>query len=124
MDVKIYKCKKCGQIIMEIENEPCNVFCCGEPMEELIANTVDASAEKHVPVYTVEDYKVHVTVGSVEHPMTEEHHIAWMVLQTNHGIQIRELDVNKGPTMVFTICEMDKVEAVYAYCNLHGLWKA
>ena len=98
MEVKIYKCKKCGQIIMEVENKPCNVYCCGEPMEELIANTTDAAAEKHVPVYTVENYKVHVTVGSTEHPM--------------------------GPTMVFTICEKDEVEAVYAYCNLHGLWKA
>ena len=122
--MKIHKCKKCGQIVMKVEEKPCGIFCCGEEMEELIANTTDAAAEKHVPVYEVKDNKVHVTVGSTEHPMTPEHHIAWMVLETNHGMQLRRLDVEKGPTMVFTICEKEEVAAVYAYCNLHGLWKA
>ena len=93
-----------------------------EPFEENRVRQTSTFSEE--PVYTVENYKVHVTVGSTEHPMTPEHHIAWMVLQTNHGIQLRNLDVEKGPTMVFTICEKDEVEAVYAYCNLHGLWKA
>lgn len=122
--MKLYKCKKCGQIVMKVEEKPCGIFCCGEEMEEMIPNTVDAAVEKHVPVYEVKDNRVYVKVGSEEHVMTEEHHIAWILLKTNRGIMLRKLDLDKGPTMVFTMCEKEVVEEVYEYCNLHGLWKA
>lgn len=122
--MKLFKCKKCGQIVMKVEEKPCGIFCCGEEMEEMIPNSTDASAEKHIPVYEVKDSRVYVKVGAEEHVMTPEHHIAWILLKTNRGIMLRKLDLDKGPTMVFTMCEKEEVEEVYEYCNLHGLWKA
>ena len=100
------------------------VMCCGEAMKEIIPGTVDASKEKHVPVYTVEGNKVIVKVGEVEHPMQEEHYIEWISLQTKFGNQRKALKPNEKPEVCFVICDGDEVEAVYAYCNLHGLWKA
>ena len=93
-------------------------------MQELIPGTVDASLEKHVPVYKVENNKVIVNVGSVVHPMIEEHYIEWVSLVTNKGVERKFLKPNEEPTVSFVILEDEKVEEVYAYCNLHGLWKA
>lgn len=100
------------------------VFCCGQKMTELVAGTVEASAEKHIPVYKVEGNKVHVTVGSVEHPMLEAHFIEWISLETKQGNQRKVLEPGQKPEACFAMCEGDEVVAVYAYCNLHGLWKA
>ena len=97
-------------------------FCCGEVMHEVIPGAVDASIEKHVPVCSVKDGIVHVDVGSILHPMNEEHHIEWISLQTKYGNQRKELCLTGEPSISFAICEGDEVEAVYAYCNLHGLW--
>ncbi len=100
------------------------VMCCGQKMTELIPGTTDAAVEKHVPVYEVKDNKVYVTVGSAEHPMIEQHYIEWVSLQTKFGNQRKALKPGEEPKVCFAICENDEVEAVYAYCNLHGLWKA
>ena len=100
------------------------VICCGEPMTEIIPGTTDAAVEKHVPVWTVENGVVHVKVGSVEHPMLPEHYIEWVSLQTKQGNQRKELHPGEKPEICFALCEGDEVEAVYAYCNLHSLWKA
>ena len=81
-------------------------------------------ARYHRRVYTVEGNKVHVTVGAVEHPMAEEHYIEWVSLQTKSGNQRKALQPGQEPKTCFALCEGDEVEAVYAYCNLHGLWKA
>ena len=86
--------------------------------------TVDAAVEKHVPDYRVEGNMVTVTVGSVEHPMLPEHYIEWVFLQTKHGNQKKVLCPGDKPVVYFSICDGDEVEAVYAYCNLHSLWKA
>ena len=83
-----------------------------------------AAVEKHVPVWTVENGIVHVKVGSVEHPMLPEHYIEWVSLQTKQGNQRKELHPGEKPEVCFALCEGDEVEAVYAYCNLHSLWKA
>ena len=91
-------------------------------MQELIPGTTEASGEKHTPVYEVTGNNVHVTVGSVEHPMTKEHYIEWVSIQTKSGNQRKILKPNSKPEVLFTICEGDEIEAVYAYCNLHGLW--
>lgn len=99
------------------------VVCCGEEMEELVANTVDASKEKHVPVVTVEGGKVTVKVGSVPHPMTEEHFIMWVYLQTEKGGQRKAFKPGDEPTAEFALID-DKPVAAYEYCNLHGLWMA
>ena len=88
------------------------------------AGTTDAALEKHVPDYKVEGNRVIVTVGSVEHPMLPEHYIEWVALQTKQGVQRKFLRPEDKPTTCFSLCDGDEVEAVYAYCNLHSLWKA
>lgn len=93
-------------------------------MKEIIPGTVDAALEKHVPVYTVEENLVKVRIGAAEHPMLPEHSITWVSLQTKQGHQWKALQPGDQPEVCFAICADDAVEAVYAYCNLHGLWKA
>ena len=93
-------------------------------MTELIPGTADASLEKHVPVVSVEGNTVHVRVGSAAHPMVPEHYIEWIAIQTKLGNQRKQLSPGDEPNSCFSICDGDEVEAVYAYCNLHSLWKA
>ncbi len=124
MTPKFYKCKSCGQFIAIVDKKECPVKCCGEPMEEIIANTVDAAKEKHVPVVTIEGNIVNVAIGSVEHPMTEAHLIEWVCLETEKGMQRKYLTSADKPSVSFALTTDDKAVAVYAYCNLHGLWKA
>ena len=124
MEMRFFRCAHCGQIIAIVKGTGVPVICCGEPMKEIIPGTVDASAEKHVPVYEVRDNKVIVTVGSVEHPMTEPHYIEWISIQTKFGNQRKILTPQSAPRAEFAILEGDEVIAVYEYCNLHGLWKA
>ena len=101
-----------------------NISCDGKPMKQLTANTTDAAQEKHVPVVTIEGNKISVKVGSVAHPMTPEHLIVWIYLQTKKGGQYRHLTPSDKPEATFIIAEDDTPLAVYEYCNLHGLWKA
>ncbi len=124
MELKYYRCAHCGQIITIVKGTGVPVVCCGEPMQEIIPGTTDAAVEKHVPVYEVKDGKVYVTVGSVAHPMLPEHYIEWISLQTGSGSQHKALKPGDEPKACFSICEGDEVEAVFAYCNLHSLWKA
>lgn len=124
MDMKYYQCETCGQMVEIVKKKGCPIMCCGKPMSEIIPGTTDASLEKHVPVYEMKDGKVYVTVGSVEHPMIPEHYIEWISLQTRQGSQRKALSPGDAPKVCFSICEGDEVEAVYAYCNLHSLWKA
>ena len=124
MKQKFLRCKHCGNIVAVVKESGVAVMCCGEKMEEIVPGTVDASKEKHVPVYKVEGNKVIVTVGEVEHPMQEEHYIEWVSIQTKFGNQRKLLHPNSKPEVCFTMCDGDEVEAVYAYCNLHSLWKA
>lgn len=98
------------------------MVCCGEPMEELRPNTVDAATEKHLPEVGVNSRLVHAKIGSVPHPMTEEHHIEFIYLQTENGGQMRRLQVGAEAQSMFAVLE-DKPVAVFSYCNLHGLWK-
>ena len=124
MSEKFLICKKCGNIVKIIHESGTSIMCCGEKMEELIPGTVDAAKEKHVPVYTTEKNKVNVTVGEIHHPMQEEHYIEWISIQTKYGNQIKKLKAGEKPEACFALCDGDSIEAVYAYCNLHGLWKA
>ena len=121
MATKFYKCNHCGNVVVKVVDSKVPVVCCGEKMEELVPNTVDASNEKHVPVVTLlDDCKIKVEVGSVAHPMTPEHHISFIYVETeNGGIQVNLKD---KPEAVICVCH-DKPVAVYEYCNLHGLWK-
>lgn len=124
MEMKFYRCAKCGQMVAIVEKKGCPIMCCGQPMEEIVAGTSDASVEKHVPVIKQEGNIVTVTVGAVEHPMAEEHYIEWIALQTKQGNQRKQLKPGKRPEAVFALVDGDEVVAAYAYCNLHSLWKA
>jgi superoxide reductase len=123
MEMKFYQCETCGQMVAIVKKKGCPIMCCGKPMKEIIPGTTDASVEKHVPVWEVKDGKVLVSVGSAAHPMIPEHYIEWVSLQTKQGNQRKALQPGDEPKVCFSICEGDEVEAVYAYCNLHSLWK-
>ncbi len=119
MESKFYICEHCGNIIEMVKNVGVPVMCCGQKMKELVPGTTDAAFEKQV-----EGNRVTVNVGSVEHPMMPEHYIEWVALQTKQGVQRKILRPEDKPSVCFAICDGDEVEAVYAYCNLHSLWKA
>lgn len=124
MKQKFLMCEKCKNILEVVKESGETVICCDEKMKEIIPGTVEASKEKHIPVYNITGNKVKVTVGEIEHPMQQEHYIEWISVQTKNGNQRRTLEPGEKPEACFTICDGDEVEAVYAYCNLHGLWKA
>jgi len=131
---KFFICKHCGNLIGLMYNKGVPMVCCGEKMAELVPNTVEASAEKHLPFVTVAgnlnipgrpDLKtvfINVAVGSVFHPMDEKHNIAFVYVETEFGGQRKCLKTGEEPIVSFAFVE-DKPIAVYAYCNLHGLWK-
>lgn len=119
---KFYICEHCGNIIGKINDSGVPVVCCGQKMKQLEPGVHEASHEKHIPVVSVEGNNVKVVIGSVNHPMVEEHSILWVYLETDKGGQRKSLEVGGAPEVVFTV-NNEKPVAVYAYCNLHGLWK-
>lgn len=123
-DQKFYLCKHCGNLVGMIHSSGVPLVCCGENMAELVANTSDGASEKHVPVVTKNGSEVTVSVGSVGHPMQEEHHIAWIYLMTELGGQRKALIPGHEPKVTFALSEGEKPVTAFAYCNLHGLWKA
>ena len=123
MELKFYKCKHCGNIIAVVKASGAPISCCGEKMTEIVPGTADAAVEKHVPVVEIKDGKVIVTVGEVAHPMALEHYIEWIVISTDQGNQRKILEPGDKPMACFALCDGEKFEAAYAYCNLHGLWK-
>lgn len=125
MEMKFYRCELCGQIVAIVKGTKSPLVCCGKPMKEIIAGTVEASKEKHIPVWEQKGNAVYVKIGSAEHPMLPEHYIEWIAIQSEQGNQRKKLEPGSKPEACFRLCcENDKVKAVYAYCNLHGLWKA
>lgn len=121
MNMTFYKCPVCGEIVMMVKKAKCTPSCCGKEMEELKAGAVDAAVEKHVPACTVEDGKLSVKVGSVEHPMAEEHYIEFIAVEKEDGFVLKYLKPGDKPEAQFCA---GGARTVYAYCNLHGLWKA
>lgn len=123
MEMKFYKCKHCGNIIAVVKASGAPISCCGEKMTEIVPGSIDAAVEKHVPVVEIVDGKVIVTVGEVAHPMAPEHYIEWIAISTDRGNQRKMLEPGDEPKACFALCEGEKVESAYAYCNLHSLWK-
>lgn len=123
MEMKYLKCAKCGQIISVIKDTGVPIICCGEPMQEIKAGMSDGAKEKHVPVYENSDNMIRVNIGIEDHPMEEEHYIEWIAVVTSSGYQRKNLKPGDVPHAVFSMVEGDEVQAVYAYCNIHGLWK-
>ena len=124
MEMKFYICEHCGNMVAMVKDSGAPVMCCGQKMTEIVPGTTDAAVEKHVPVFEVRDNKVYVTVGAAEHPMLPQHYIEWIAVQTKQGNQRKLLQPGDAPEACFALCEGDEVVAVYAYCNLHSLWKA
>ena len=123
--MNIYKCVDCGTMVEEIKfDNRCHPSCCGHPMTLLVPGSTDAAVEKHVPAVTVDGNTVGVVVGSVEHPMTEAHYIEWIAIETTTGMQKKCLTPADTPKAEFLLAEGEELKATYAYCNLHGLWKA
>ncbi len=118
---RFYICGHCGNIVGMIHDAGASIKCCGEKMKQLTPKE-GASAEKHTPVVTVEGNTVTVNVGSAAHPMTDEHNITWVYLQTDRGGQRKCLKQDGEPVVSFALLD-EKPVSVYAYCNLHGMWK-
>ena len=120
-----YRCEGCGNFVTFLGNKTaCTPKCCGETMKELTPNTTDGATEKHVPVITQDGNKVTVTVGSVEHPMLDNHYIEWIILETSEGYSKKDLHPCDKPCATFILNDNETVVAAYEYCNLHGLWSA
>ena len=123
LNMHFYKCEICGNLLDLILDGRGRLDCCGQEMDELPANTVDASKEKHVPEVTVSGNKVQIAIGSVLHPMVEEHHINFICLETDKCAYRKALKIGEQPIANFTLTDGEKPVAAYEYCNLHGLWK-
>ena len=121
---KFYICERCGNLVELVACGGGQLVCCGQKMTHLEAGAVEASREKHIPVVTVSDRCVHVSVGSVLHPMGAEHNIGWIYLETDKGIQRKALSVDGAPECDFVLAEGEEPIRAYAWCNLHGLWKS
>lgn len=117
-----FKCENCGNVIVKLVESGVNLYCCGREMVELNANSTEASQEKHIPVVKVEGNIVKVSVGSVLHPMSDEHFINFVVLETSNGYKIANLTPQSTPEVTFALNGNEKPINVYEYCNLHGLW--
>jgi len=123
MDIRFYKCSICGQIVASIGELVNSVVCCEHKMTLLDANQSPASTDHHIPVYTQVGHKLTVYVGELEHPMTDSHHIDWICVITNLGIQWKPLNPHlDSATAGFRLSGGEHVIRIYSYCNLHGLW--
>lgn len=121
MATKFFRCRHCGNLVEMVIDSSVPIKCCGENMQELVANTVEASTEKHLPVVTkIDDNTLKIEVGSVAHPMQPEHHIAFVYVETENGGT--RINLHDKPEAFYHIGQ-DRPVAVYEYCNLHGLWK-
>lgn len=119
---EIYKCNICGNVVEVLHAGGGDFSCCGSPMDQLKENSVDAAVEKHVPVVEKVDGGFKVTVGSVAHPMTDDHFIEWIELTAAGQFFRQFLNPGDAPEAVFTVLA-DSASA-RAYCNLHGVWKS
>lgn len=120
-DVEFYRCERCGNVAALIKKGGGTLACCGQAMTKLIANSTDAAKEKHVPVIAKDGGKIKVAVGSTLHPMTSEHSIEWIALVAGDKVEFVYLKPGQEPKAEFAEVASG---TVYAYCNLHGLWKA
>lgn len=139
--LKIYRCKVCGNIVIKIKDSGMDMTCCGKPMTELKPGMTDGSVEKHVPTYKCHENMVDVFVGEEAHPMTDIHHVEFIIAETSCGFHLNYLeecddehchynvDSKKGcydgcmPETSFSLRDMEELRSIYEYCNLHGLYK-
>lgn len=123
MATRFFLCTVCGNVIVKVADSGVDPVCCGQEMKELVPGSMDGAKEKHVPVVEHKgSHVIVVKVGSEPHPMTNLHFISFICLETRHGFQVRYLHSGQDPEAYFICCN-DRPVAVYAYCNIHGLWK-
>ena len=115
-----YVCKHCGNVITYLNNSGVKVKCCGEDMELINPNISDGAKEKHIPVIKELDDSLEISVGEVMHPMSKEHLIDWIYIETPNGGRIINFKDTDEPTIKIP---KEEVINVYSHCNLHGLWK-
>jgi len=120
--LQVYKCTVCGNMVEVIHQGEGELVCCGQPMNLLTENSVDAAQEKHVPVVEKIDGGFKVTVGSVPHPMEEKHFIEWIELIADGKAYRQFLNPGDAPEAVFSIEASESTAR--EHCNLHGLWKS
>ncbi len=121
---EVYKCNLCGNMVEVVHAAAGELVCCGEKMALLTANTVDAAQEKHVPVISVNGGSVTVKVGSVAHPMAEDHYIEFIELVADGQVCRQYLKPGQAPEATFCNCGGAKTLSAREYCNKHGLWQA
>ena len=121
MEMKFYRCEHCGNIVAMVKESGVPVICCGEAMKPLVPNTVEAAHEKHIPVLSREGERVTVTVGSVAHPMLDNHYIEWIELIADGKVYRQYL--NPGETPEAEFCVKAATVTAREFCNLHGQWK-
>lgn len=121
--MKFYKCNVCKNLIHYIKEEHVPVMCCGDVMKRVIPNTTEGAYEKHIPVITENGNVVVVDIGSVPHPMLEEHYIEWICLETDKGYHVKHLNPGDLPKAQFTLENNEKIVSAYEQCNIHGLWE-
>lgn len=120
--MKIYICEHCKNIATLLVNKGVPLVCCGSKMTELTKDNAVGAPEKHTPVVT-HGNTIKISVGEVEHPMTAEHSIVFVALETSKGMQVKYLKADEKPVAEFVLAPGEEFVAAYAYCNLHGLWK-
>ena len=122
-DIKYYHCPICGNLLETVRDSGQVPVCCGKEMTLLRPGTTDGVSEKHLPMVTIKHSTVMVNVGAIPHPMTMDHHIEWIAILTNMGYQRLHLQPGEEAEAIFHINCDEKLLAVFAYCNLHGLWR-
>ncbi len=122
MKIDFYICKHCGNLITKIADSGVPVVCCGEEMVKLEPKMTDEGNEKHLPVVETNGSDCTIKVGSVPHPMSDEHQIEWLYIVTNQRQQLVRFKSTDQPVYQFTLEPDEQVDNVYSYCNLHGLW--
>ena len=117
----VYKCEVCGNIVEVIHGGEGELVCCGQPMNFIQENTVDAAREKHVPVIERIEGGIKVKVGDVAHPMEEKHFIEWIEIIAGNKAYRQFLNPGEAPEAFFRL-EAENI-SVREYCNIHGMWK-
>lgn len=119
-----YRCSVCGNLIIKLEDSGISPQCCGRDMMILSPSHEDTMGEKHIPVWRMDGCRLMVQVGAELHPMTSDHYIHWIIVKTNYGILIRRFTSEDSPEANFKLNKEERVEEIYCFCNIHGLWVA
>lgn len=121
--MKFLKCRHCGNVATKLYDSGVNIVCCGEDMQLIEPNTVDAATEKHVPVLSLDKDILTVKIGSVDHPMIDEHYIVFVAVDNGGILTVYPFKPSDKPEAKICVDPSKPIE-VYEYCNIHGLWSA